>query len=91
MKRYLIISVLFFVALNTEADESASARPDNAEQYTECVGVSLYTMQGKEFNSMVKNNRMVKDTNAIPKDWKVIGTTEKTEADVITPFLVICR
>lgn len=91
MKRYLIIPVLFLVTLTTEADESASTRPDNGEQYTECVGVSLYTMQGKEFNSTVKNNRMVKGTNAIPKGWKVIGATEKTESDVITPFLVICR
>lgn len=91
MKKYLIIPVLFLVTLTTEADESAPARPDNGEQYTECVGVSLYTMRGKEFNSAVKNNRMVKDTNAIPKGWKVIGVTEKTESDVIAPFLVVCR
>jgi hypothetical protein len=91
MKKYLIIPVLFLVALNTEADESASARPDNGAQYMECVGVSLHTMQGKELNSTVKNNRMVKDTNAIPKGWTVIGTTEKTEAGVISPFLVICH
>jgi hypothetical protein len=57
----------------------------------ECVGVSLHTMQGKELNSTVKNNRMLKETNTIPKGWTVIGTTEKTESGVVSPFLVICR
>lgn len=91
MKVYLIVPVMFLVAFTAKADESASSRINNGEQYQECVGVSLYTMQGKELNSTVENNRIVKDTNAIPKGWTVIGTTEKTEADVITPFLVICR
>ena len=75
----------------TSAEENASAPVGDSKQYRECVAVSLYTMQGRELNSAVENNRKIKETTLIPKGWTVIGATTKTEAEIITPYVVICH
>lgn len=93
MKRYLVITVLLLTAFSVQADddEDASVPIKDKGQYQECVGVSLFTLQGRELNSIVNNNRMVVGTNEIPEGWSVVGVTTKTEAEVTEPYLVICH
>lgn len=90
MQRHLLIPFLLITPF-AAASETSAVQTNNKEQYEECVGVSLHTMQGRELNSIVENNRMIKDSNVIPKGWTVVGTTTKTETDVTTPYLVICH
>lgn len=91
MKRYLLISIISLAASSAQADEESSMQFREQGQYQECVGVSLFTMQGRELNSIVKNNRMVVGTNEIPEGWSVIAVTTKTEVDETVPYLVICH
>ena len=91
MKRYLVFPVLLLSAFATEANEKSFTQSYSREQYQECVAVSLFTMQGKELNSIVKGNRTIADTNAIPEGWTVVGVTTKNEATISTPYLVICH
>ena len=91
MNRHLVLPFILFTPFAANADETPSVQSNNKQQYEECVGVSLHTMQGRELNSIVENNRMIKDSNVIPKGWTVVGTTTKTETDVTTPYLVICH
>ena len=91
MKRYLIIPVILLSTFVAEANENSSAQSSANEHYQECLAVSLYTKQGKEVNSIVENKRTIKETNSIPKGWSVVGVTTKTEADINTPYLVICH
>lgn len=91
MKRYLVIPALLITSFATEASEGTLSQSHDKAQYRECVAVSLYTIQGKELNSIVKDNRTINDTNAIPEGWSVVGVTTKKEALVTTPHLVICH
>ena len=91
MKRALMFPVLILSTFVTGANENSSAQSSANKQFQECLAVSLYTKQGKEVNSMVKNNRVIEDTNTIPEGWSVVGVTTKTEADISTPYLVICH
>ena len=91
MKRYLLISIISLAASAAMADEELSMQIQDNGQYQECVGVSLFTMQGRELNSIVKNNRMVVGTNEIPEGWDVIAVTTKTDVDETVPYLVICQ
>ncbi len=91
MKRYLLISIISLAASAAQADEELSMQFQNNGSYHECVGVSLFTMQGRELNSIVNNNRMVVGTNEIPEGWRVVAVTTKTEVDETIPYLVICR
>lgn len=90
MQRHLLIPFLLITPFAATSETSA-VQTNNKEQYEECVGVSLHTMQGRELNSIVENNRMIKDSNVIPKGWTVVGITTKTETEVTTPYLVICH
>lgn len=91
MKRNLTILALSLIPLVTSAEDNASATESANNQYQECVAVSLYTIQGRELNSAIENNRKVKQTSLIPKGWTVIGATTKTENEIITPYVVICH
>ena len=91
IKRNLTILTLSLIPFVASAEENASAPVGDNKQYQECVAVSLYTMQGRELNSAVENNRKIKQTTLIPKGWTVIGATTKTEAGVIMPYVVICH
>lgn len=91
MKRVLLVPVILLSTFVTAANENSSAPSPANNQYQECLAVSLFTREGKEVNSMVKNNRVIEDTNAIPEGWSVVGVTTKTEADISTPYLVICH
>ncbi len=91
MKRVLIIPVILLSPFITEANENSLAQSSANEQYQECIAVSLFTREGREVNSMVENNRKIKQTNIIPKGWSVVGVTTKTEAGIETPYLVICH
>ena len=91
MKRYLLISILYLAASAAQADEELSMKFQVKGQYQECVGVSLFTMQGRELNSIANNNRVVVGTNEIPEGWSVVAVTTKTEVDETVPYLVICR
>lgn len=90
MEKYIVISVLMLASFSSNAGEKSSVRSGDG-RYQECVAVSLYTIQGRELNSAVKNNRTIEDTNLIPQGWSVVGVTEETEADETKPYLVICR
>ena len=90
MKKF-IISVLLLAALSVNADENPSVHPSADHQYRECVAVSLYTVQRRELNSMVKNNREIEDSTAIPEGWSVVGVTSKQDAESDMPYLVICH
>lgn len=85
---FAVIMLSTFVA---GANEKSSAQASANKQFQECLAVSLYTKQGKEVNAMVKNNRVIEDTNTIPEGWAVVGVTTKTEAGIDTPYLVICH
>ena len=89
MKRYLVIPVLLLTVFVTEANEKSFTQSHSRDQYRECVAVSLFTMQGRELNSIVKGNRTLDGTNAIPEGWTVVGVTTKKEATISTPYLVI--
>jgi hypothetical protein len=91
MKRRLIIPVILFSSFVSGAEEHSPEQSSANKQYRECVAVSLFTKEGREINTMIENNRMIKQTNIIPEGWSVIGVTTKTEADVDTPYLVICH
>ena len=91
IKRNLTILTLSLIPFVASAKENASAPVVDNKQYQECVAVSLYTMQGRELNSAVENNRKIKQTTLIPKGWTVIGTTTKTENEIIAPYVVICH
>lgn len=91
MKIHLLIAVLFITPFAAMADENTSVNSDDKKQYQECVAVSLYTMQGRELNAIVENDRKIKETNLIPKGWSVIGVTTKKEAGVAAPYMVICH
>ena len=91
MKRYLIIPVILFSSFVSEANENSSAQSSINKQYQECLAVSLFTREGREVNSIVENKRKIKETNIIPEGWSVVGVTTKTEADINTPYLVICH
>ena len=91
MKRYFIIPVILLSIFIAEANGNSLAQSSANKQYKECLAVSLFTKQGKELNSIVKNNRAIEDTNTIPEGWTVVGVTAKKEALVTTPYLVICH
>ena len=91
MIKTLSILLLSLIPFVTAAEKNAAAPVVNNNQYQECVAVSLYTIQGREFNSAVENNRKVKDTTLIPKGWTVIGATTKSDAEKIMPYVVICH
>ena len=91
MRKHLVIAIILFTTFATEADENSSVQANTKEQYDKCVGVSLHTMPGRELNSIVENNRTIKDTTLIPEGWTVIGVTTKKETEVTTPYLVICH
>lgn len=90
MKKYLVIAILFITSFAAIADENTSV-DSNKGQYQECVAVSLYTMQGRELNSIVDSDRKIKETTVVPKGWSVIGVTTKTEAGLDAPYMVICH
>jgi hypothetical protein len=91
MKRFLIIPVILFSSFVSGAKENPPEQSSANKEYRECVAVSLFTKEGREVNSMIENKRMITQTNIIPEGWSVIGVTTKTEADVDTPYLVICH
>jgi len=91
MKRYLIIPVLLFSTIITEAKENLPEQSSTNQQYRECVAVSLFTKEGREVNSAAKDKRPLEGTNSIPEGWSVVGVTTKKEAVLTTPYLVICR
>ena len=91
MKRYLLVSILSLAVTAAQADEELSMQFQEKGQYQECVGVSLFTMQGRELNSIANNNRVVVGTNVIPEGLSVVAVTNKTEVDETVPYLVICR
>lgn len=91
MKRYIVLPVILLATLATEANENASVQAVSNQGYQECVAVSLFTVQGRELNSAIENNRRIDQTNVIPKGWTVVGVTTKKEANDISPYLVICH
>ena len=90
MKIYLVIATLLLAAFSVEARES-SILDNTGAQYTECVAVSLFTIAGRELNSIIDNKRTIETANAIPEGWAVIGVTTKSENEVSRPYLVICH
>lgn len=91
MKTVLLVPVILLSTFVAEANENTSTQSSANTQYQECLAVSLFTREGKEVNSMVENKRKIKETNIIPEGWAVVGVTTKTEADINTPYLVICH
>lgn len=91
MKRYLISAIILLTTFAAEANKNSFVQSTSKEHYQECLAVSLYTMQGKELNSIVKNNRTIEDTNTIPEGWTVVGVTTKKEDTISAPYLVICH
>ena len=91
MKRYVIIPFILLTTFITTADEKTFSQSISREQYKECIAVSLYTIEGRELNSIVENNRKIAGTNAIPEGWTVVGITTKKEAFITSPYLVICH
>jgi len=90
MKVYIIIPIILFMAITAEASEN-TMKGSTAQLYQECVAVSLYTMKGRELNSIVKGNRTLEKTNLIPDGWTVVGITTKSESDISNPYIVICH
>jgi len=91
MKRYIVLPIILLATLATEANENSYVQPVTNNGYQECMAVSLFTMQGRELNSAIENNRRIEQTNVIPKGWTVVGVTTKKEANDISPYLVICH
>lgn len=77
--------------MTAEAGQDKSLQAADKQNFEECVAVSLYTMQGRELNSIARNNRPIEKTNKIPEGWTVIGVTTKSETDNVAPYMVICR
>lgn len=90
MKRYIIISIILLVAFSTHASENTQ-KENSAQSYRECVAVSLFTVEGREINSMVTNNRAINKTNLIPDGWTVVGVTTQSDSDMSNPYIVICQ
>ena len=91
MKNYLIIPVILFTTITAEAEQNKLEGSAYGQGFEECVAVSLFTIQGRELNSIVKSNRSMEKTNIIPEGWTVIGVTTKSETEEIAPYMVICR
>jgi hypothetical protein len=91
MKRYVITPFILLATFITTADEKTFSQSISREHYQECIAVSLYTIEGRELNSIVKNNREIVGANAIPEGWSVVGITTKKEAFATSPYLVICH
>jgi hypothetical protein len=91
MKAYLLFSVLLLAAFTASAKDNLNMQVETEQNYHECVAVSLFSMQGRELNSAARGNNLAKETNFIPEGWSVVGVTEKSEAGVTAPYLVICR
>lgn len=91
MKKYIVLPFILLTTFIVTADEKTFSQPFSREQYRECIAASLYTMEGRELNSIVNNNRRIQGTNAIPEGWTVVGITTKKEASATTPYLVICH
>lgn len=90
MERLLIFSGFLLIACNSYANANTLTQTD-IKHGQECVAVSLYTIEGKELNSIVKNKRTIEKTNFIPEGWTVVGVTTKNENDISNPYLVICH
>ncbi len=91
MKRYVVLPIILLATLAAEANAKASVQSVSNKGYQECLAVSLYTVEGRELNSAVENNRKIEQTNVIPKGWSVIGVTTKKDNKDISPYLVICH
>ena len=91
MKTYLLIPFILLTMSTAVARESSSKQSAGANQYRECVAVSLHTMNGQELDSIVRNNRVVEDANLIPEGWVVVGVTTKSEGPISRPYMVICH
>ena len=91
MKKHLVIPIILLTSFATQADEISSLQAADNEHFKECVAASLHTMPGSELNSIVENNRAIKQTTRIPAGWTVAGVTAKNETGITTPYLVICH
>ena len=91
MKKHLFTLFLVLSSFTSSADGIAPEKAYKSGQFRECAAVSLYTMQGRELNAIVAENRPMKQTNVIPEGWTVVGVTEKQEAGATSPYIVICR
>jgi hypothetical protein len=91
MKKFLIIPVILFTMSTAEADQNKLEESGYGQGFDECVAVSLFTIQGRELNSIVKDSRSMEKTNTIPEGWTVIGVTTKSEPGNVAPYMVICR
>ena len=90
MKRYIIIPIILLVTFSTHASENAQ-KDSSVQSYRECVAVSLLTIEGRELNSMVTNNRTINKSNLIPDGWSVVGVTTQSDSDMSNPYIVICH
>lgn len=91
MKTKVIILLLLLSTFAAQAKENQASQSNDRQHYSECVAVSLFTKQGKEINAIAEDNRTIEETNLIPEGWSVIGVTIKQEAQVTSPYLVICH
>ena len=91
MKNYFFIPVVLLCSFTALAGEPSAGKVPESSQYSECVAVSLFTMQGRELNAAVENKRAIAKTNAIPAGWSVVGVVSKTEHGRDEPYMVICH
>lgn len=90
MKRYIMIPTILLFTSFTHASESMQT-DSSVQKYQECIAVSLFTIEGRELNAMVNNDREITRANLIPDGWSVVGVTTRSDSDTSNPYMVICH
>jgi len=91
MKKILFIPLLVLPSLSFAIPEMSAHHEVAETGYRECVAASLFTMEGKELNSIIENHRTIPDTNRIPEGWTVVGITTERVGAVSKPYMLICH
>lgn len=78
----MITGLLTGVALAISTNLMAQGQ-SNYEQFSECVAVTSWLMQGKDTKAIEKKKRV-----QIPDGWKVVGTNIIKEK---VPIFFVCR
>ena len=87
----IVLVIVLLVFGGSQLPKLAKNLGKAQKEFKDGLAEALHTMPGRELNSIIKNNRTIKDTTLIPEGWTVIGVTTKKETEVTTPYLVICH
>lgn len=82
MMKHILTGLLPVLAIVFSSSLQAQGQ-SNYEQFSECVAVTSWLMQGKDTKA-IENKKRVK----IPDGWKIVGTNIIKEK---VPIFFICR